>query len=72
MDFQPGFPNLYVTSEGRVELITCTNWQLCFYIVTVLQTVLAVYAKNMDMPLPTQEEILICDENTTAEEVYFL
>ena len=28
-----------------------------------------IYAKDESKPLPTQEEILICNEHTTAEEV---
>ena len=28
-----------------------------------------IYAEDMEMPLPTQEEVLICNSRTTAEEV---
>lgn len=40
-------------------------------IVKILQTALMLYSKDNTMPLPTQEEILICDERTTPEEVIF-
>ncbi|XP_019863263.1 PREDICTED: E3 ubiquitin-protein ligase rnf213-alpha-like, partial [Amphimedon queenslandica] len=38
----------------------------------ILQTVLMIYSKDKEMPLPTQEEVLICNEKTTAEEVILL
>uniref|UniRef100_A0A1X7TWB5 RZ-type domain-containing protein n=1 Tax=Amphimedon queenslandica TaxID=400682 RepID=A0A1X7TWB5_AMPQE len=38
----------------------------------VLKTVLMLYMKNEELPLPTYEEVLICTENTTAEEVTLL
>jgi hypothetical protein len=38
----------------------------------VLQTTLMFYANDMELPLPTQEEILICSKTTTAEEVILL
>lgn len=36
----------------------------------VLRTVLALFMEDEDLPLPTLEEILICNQTTTAEEVY--
>ena len=30
-----------------------------------------IYSKDKEMPLPTQEEVLICNEKTTAEEVLY-
>ena len=41
-------------------------------VVNILQTVLMIYSKDVEMPLPTQEEVLICNEKTTAEEVVLL
>ncbi|XP_019853235.1 PREDICTED: E3 ubiquitin-protein ligase RNF213-like [Amphimedon queenslandica] len=38
----------------------------------VLKTVLSLYMENKDLPLPTYEEVLICNEYTTAEEVNLL
>ena len=38
----------------------------------VLKTVLSLYMENKDLPLPTYEEVLICNESTTAEEVTLL
>ena len=35
----------------------------------ILRTVLALYMDDEDLPLPTLEEVLICNSTTTAEEV---
>ena len=35
----------------------------------VLTCTLMIYAEGSEMPLPTQEEVLICTPQTTAEEV---
>ena len=35
----------------------------------ILRTVLALYMDDENLPLPTLEEVLICDCTTTAEEV---
>ena len=40
-----------------------------FFVVDVLRTVLTLYVENEDLPLPTLEEVLICNQDTTAEEV---
>ena len=39
------------------------------YLGDVLRTVLTLYVENEDLPLPTLEEVLICNQATTAEEV---
>lgn len=36
----------------------------------VLRTVLALYIVDYDHPLPTHEEVLVCNPKTTAEEVH--
>jgi hypothetical protein len=35
----------------------------------VFGCVLSLFMGAKDQPLPTDEEVIICDENTTAEEV---
>ena len=35
----------------------------------VLTCTMMLYAEDTEMPLPTQEEVLICTSETTAEEV---
>jgi hypothetical protein len=35
----------------------------------ILRTVLTLYVENEDFPLPTLDEVLICNQATTAEEV---
>ena len=37
----------------------------------ILRTVLALYMDDEDLPLPTLEEVLICNSTTTAEEVFY-
>ena len=46
-----------------------------FYLIfldKVLKTVLSLYMESKDLPMPTYEEVLICNENTTEEEVTLL
>ncbi|XP_019863183.1 PREDICTED: E3 ubiquitin-protein ligase RNF213-like, partial [Amphimedon queenslandica] len=38
----------------------------------VFKTVLSLYMESKDLPMPTYEEVLICNENTTEEEVTLL
>ena len=38
----------------------------------VFGCVLSLFMGTGDQPLPTDEEVIVCDENTTAEEVDFL
>ena len=35
-------------------------------------TVLSIYMESEDLPLPSYEEVLICNEDTTTEEVTLL
>ena len=36
----------------------------------VLRAALSLYMEDSDLPMPTPEEMLICNHNTTTEEVY--
>ena len=38
----------------------------------VLKTILSLYMEDQTLPLPTHEEVLICNEYTTDEEVTLL
>ena len=40
-----------------------------FHLDNVLRTVLALFMEDEALPLPSLEEVLICNPNTTAEEV---
>jgi len=40
-----------------------------FYSADVLRTVLSLYEGGQDLPLPESDEVLLCTEHTTAEEV---
>ena len=42
---------------------------LFIFLDDVLRTVLALFMEDEALPLPTLEEVLICNPNTTAEEV---
>ncbi len=35
----------------------------------VFKAVLQLYMENMDLPLPSLEEVLLCNSSTTSEEV---
>jgi hypothetical protein len=35
----------------------------------VLETVISLYTLDWNLPLPTMDEVLLCTETTTAEEV---
>jgi hypothetical protein len=40
-----------------------------FVLGEVFGCVLSLFMGATDQPLPTDEEVIVCDENTTAEEV---
>ena len=49
----------------------CNQQQFCILIQDeVLRAALSLYMGDMELPLPTPEEILICNECTTCEEVW--
>ena len=41
-------------------------------IADVLRTTLALYMEDASLPMPTHEEVLVCNEHTTEEEVTLL
>jgi hypothetical protein len=41
----------------------------CLVLGEVFGCVLSLFMGAKDQPLPTDEEVIVCDENTTAEEV---
>ena len=49
----------------NVTVVTVHN----FFLDNVLRTVLALFMEDEALPLPSLEEVLICNPNTTAEEV---
>ena len=67
-----GSPNLIV-SHPSMEKKSTTMLKfgliLVSYLGDVLRTVLTLYMENEDLPLPTLEEVLICNQDTTTEEV---
>ncbi len=38
----------------------------------VFKATLQLYMENLDLPLPSLEEVLLCNSSTTAEEVSLL
>ena len=50
-------------------MIFCNNVYAFSIIDNVLRCVLGLYASDIDLPLPTPEEVLLCTSTTTAEEV---
>ena len=70
--FKEGSPNLLVTSPGMPEkycIIAVCNWYQ-YFAENVLCTALSLYMEDETLPLPTLDEVLVCNTNTTAEEVY--
>ncbi|KAM9831669.1 E3 ubiquitin-protein ligase rnf213-beta [Neosynchiropus ocellatus] len=51
-----------VLQEGKPNLVLCAKTE-------VLTTVLTLYAFSADLPLPSSDEVMLCSEDTTAEEV---
>ena len=68
-----GLPNLLVTASGELYLpkvIDRDVHNFCFKSTeTVLRTVLALYMEDDSLPLPSHEEVLICNSGTNIEEV---
>lgn len=51
-----------VLQEGKPNLVLCPSAE-------VFTTVLSFYTKSPEQPLPTSDEVLVCREKTTEEEV---
>ena len=54
---------------GSVDTNVVTVHICFFFVDNVLRTVLALFMEDEALPLPSLEEVLICNPNTTAEEV---
>ena len=67
--FEPGISksDSFSSKYGK-KVLQCWNLVLS-YLGDVLRTVLTLYMENEDLPLPTLEEVLICNQDTTTEEV---
>nr|XP_039261340.1 E3 ubiquitin-protein ligase rnf213-alpha-like isoform X1 [Styela clava] len=48
--------------KGRPNLIVCQEAE-------IIPTLLSLYMKNRDQPLPTASEVLLCSKQTTSDEV---
>lgn len=71
-ELKTGSLNLVVTPPGMyyknyLKLI----YSILFALGDVLKTVLTLYMEDEDLPLPTLEEVLICNSSTTAEDVCY-
>ncbi|XP_039521132.1 E3 ubiquitin-protein ligase rnf213-beta isoform X4 [Pimephales promelas] len=51
-----------ILKEGRPNLVQCSDVEL-------ISTTLSLYAESPEHPLPTTDEVLMCQEETTKEEV---
>uniref|UniRef100_A0A673JVR7 RING-type E3 ubiquitin transferase n=1 Tax=Sinocyclocheilus rhinocerous TaxID=307959 RepID=A0A673JVR7_9TELE len=51
-----------ILQEGRPNLVQCP-------VVDLISTTLSFYTENQEHPLPTTDEVLMCQEETTEEEV---
>ena len=70
-----GSPNLIVTSPGNYST-TVLEWSIFteLYLIhslteNMLRVTITLYMEDPSLPLPTQEEVLICTPETTEEEV---
>ena len=65
-----GEPNLIIVPPGSLQIIDL----IITFLITadVHKTALSLYMENKDLPLPTYEEVLLCNESTTDEEVSLL
>ena len=66
-----GHPNLLVVTPGNNDLTMCSqkfSVSPCA-LENVLRAALSFYMEDGDLPMPTPEEMLICSEYTTSEEV---
>lgn len=70
LGIEPGSPNMFVTSEGLfIHYSSLPNDIINTIAENVLTTTVLVYANDESKPLPTNEEVLLCTEHTTSEEV---
>ena len=80
----PGKPNLIVCPQGKQIFIAvwqiekskwgitifCAN-PIYFAIISadLLKMLLSLYVQNVNQPLPSPKEVLLCDQSTSAEQV---
>ena len=80
--FERGTPNLVITAAGKlyayfhdmfVFLLYFAILVYIFFIVSILDTIflriLQIYAQDSNKSLPSYDEILLCSESTTLEQV---
>ena len=72
--FEKGTPN-FLSIPSSKFLIVISRLPLmviiyiCVFIGSIFKTVISIYAQDMLSPLPSLEEVLICNQRTTVEEV---
>ena len=54
-----------------IMLLAIAHYDETILLGDILRTVLALYMDDEDLPLPTMEEVLICNSTTTAEDVFY-
>ena len=73
LGFQRGafapLPTLNTTLRAQQSLVHCSIFPIPCTAEDVLKTALSLYMSEDDSPLPTPEELLICYESTSIEEV---
>lgn len=52
-----------------LNVIMDSTLYICTSIDAILRSTLSFYMENTSIPLPTPEEVLVCNPSTTAEEV---
>ena len=61
---------LHVSFLVMISYLVGYNLYMVTFIGDVFKTVVSIYAQDKLSPLPSLEEILICNERTTVEEVF--
>ena len=54
---------------AQIQLYSCTSIILVLIVAQVYQTILTIYEYDSEYTFPTRNEVLICHQKTTEEQV---
>ena len=67
---QKGKQNLIIVDAGILNIFMYFMFNYCaIFVALIWKSLLFLYMADPEQPLPTYEEVIICTEETTAEEV---
>ena len=67
--FEKGTPNFLSVPSCKFSSKLSTYLCYVFILGAIFKTVISIYAQEKSAPLPSLEEILVCNQRTTVEEV---